>query len=356
MVRSTHLLAFALVLGLAAAAPALAQDAPPVPLTPADGVTAPADDLPFFTGSGPGALVVRVARSPGALNLCSSASGNVIEIKGTTSPDGPEIQLFAPRPTLSPGDWYWQVVRPRPCSYSAVRHMVVTGGEAAPELPAAPVAPAAPVPKLSHAPIPLSIGRSNHAQLVLDVAGLPATVSRSRFSTLVRNSAARWRLSVRGPAFRTPKLHDGRSDIGFNGALVPPQALAITIGQMMTPVYVRTHCNAGGCAQTRTRGRSRLVEVDVAIRPDAPWQPGPAYPDASQVDLETTILHELGHAAGNGRHTPIGCHDTPMVVGLDGGEWWRSTTDWNYRGCHGQVPAAARMATARIDHEVEIER
>jgi hypothetical protein len=53
------------------------------------------------------------------------------------------------------------------------------------------------------------------------------------------------------------------------------------------------------------------------------------------------ILHELGHWAGTLRHTPMGCHDTPMVKGLGPGEWWRSPTDWHYDAC-----ADARAAGA----------
>jgi hypothetical protein len=52
------------------------------------------------------------------------------------------------------------------------------------------------------------------------------------------------------------------------------------------------------------------------------------------MDLETVILHELGHVAGNRFHVPRGCADTPMVIGLATGEWWRSTTDFSYRGCN----------------------
>ena len=64
------------------------------------------------------------------------------------------------------------------------------------------------------------------------------------------------------------------------------------------------------------------------------------------------IVHELGHAAGNARHTAQGCHDTPMVVGLANGEWWRSPQDWSYRRCTGGTRASARMAVVRVDEQV----
>jgi hypothetical protein len=31
---------------------------------------------------------------------------------------------------------------------------------------------------------------------------------------------------------------------------------------------------------------------------------------------------------------PRACTDTPMIVALDTGEWWRSTTDFSYGPCN----------------------
>jgi hypothetical protein len=109
---------------------------------------------------------------------------------------------------------------------------------------------------------------------------------------------------------------NGRSEVGFSTAQVPRGALAVTI----TGPLVRA-------------GRIQSIERDLILRADMPWQHGPAYPTRSEVDLQTVILHEFGHFAGNRRHVPRGCHDTPMVIGLGGGEWWRSTTDFSYRAC-----------------------
>jgi hypothetical protein len=55
------------------------------------------------------------------------------------------------------------------------------------------------------------------------------------------------------------------------------------------------------------------------------------------------ILHELGHWAGNLRHTPVGCHDTPMVKGLGPGEWWRSPTDWHYDAAAAPAPRGGAL-------------
>jgi hypothetical protein len=74
-----------------------------------------------------------------------------------------------------------------------------------------------------------------------------------------------------------------------------------------------------------------------------PWAPGPAYPTTAEVDLETVLLHELGHFAGNLRHAPVGCNNTPMVEALGPGEWWRSPTDWHYDACAGAHARAAGL-------------
>ena len=65
-------------------------------------------------------------------------------------------------------------------------------------------------------------------------------------------------------------------------------------------------CAASGCRTMRTPAGSRIVERDLALLPDVPWAQGPAHPSAEEYDLETVILHELGHWAGNLRHTPVG--------------------------------------------------
>jgi hypothetical protein len=354
MLRSTRFLGLAVVLAALASTPAAAQNASPVSLVPADGTTIDADAFPPFTARGDGALAVRLARTPGVLDRCTPVSGNVVEVPGTPTAADPTLQAFVLPATLAPGLWYWQVVRRSPCAHGEIRKVTVTAGSGSgvePELPSAPAAPDA-LPRLSRAHIPLRIGASNHARMTLALGGVPRGVTRTRFATLVRNSAARWRLGLRGPADRVPALRDGHSDVGFNSALVPSQALGITIVQTRTRVRVHYRCVAGRCTTSRQVGPTQVVERDVAFRADVPWEPGPAHPDLGHVDLETAIIHELGHAAGNARHTALGCYDTPMVVGLANGEWWRSPQDWSYRRCTGGTRASTRMAVVRLDEQV----
>jgi hypothetical protein len=138
-------------------------------------------------------------------------------------------------------------------------------------------------------------------------------VTLSRYLALVRNAGARWRLHSAGPRRGRPVFGNGRSEVGFSTSEVPRGALAVTIV-----------------------GRRRFDgtrERDLVLRADIPWEQGPDHPTRARVDLETVLLHEFGHFAGNPFHAPRGCTNTPMVVGLATGEWWRSTTDFSYRAC-----------------------
>ena len=160
----------------------------------------------------------------------------------------------------------------------------------------------------------------------------------------MRNSARRWRLDARGPVKRVPRVGDGHDDVGFAAALVSQGALGTTTLLRQNYVRVRRVCAATGCRTTRTPLGTRVVERDLALLPDVPWAEGPAHPTSEEYDLETVVLHELGHWAGNLRHTPVGCHDTPMVKGLGPGEWWRSSSDWHYDACGaGRARAASAL-------------
>jgi len=139
-------------------------------------------------------------------------------------------------------------------------------------------------------------------------------VTRGRFLALVRNAGRRWRLHSLGTLPGRPRFGNGRSEVGFSTAQVPRQALAVTV-----------------VGRPRAGGRR---ERDLILRADLPWEQGPDHPSRARVDLETVLLHEFGHVAGNPFHVPRGCRDTPMVVGLATGEWWRSTTDFSYRACN----------------------
>jgi hypothetical protein len=333
------------------AAPAAAQSPVPTPVAPADGATVQAGAPITFSARGDGALVVRIARTPAVVDACGAIAEDGGRIDGTASPADPSLVQFTAPAGLAGGEWFWQVGNPTDCSAGPVRRITADGSGATPATPGTPAkptvtpapAPAGALPKLSQAPIPSRIGATNHALLVLALGEGAPSVTRSRFVTLVRNSARRWRLDPRGPVKRIPRLGDGHNDVGFAAALVSQGALGTTTLLRQNYVRVRRVCAAGGCRTTRTPAGTRVVERDLALLPDIPWAQGPAHPTNEEYDLETVVLHELGHWAGNMRHTPVGCHDTPMVKGLGPGEWWRSSSDWHYDACGG---ARARAASA----------
>jgi hypothetical protein len=297
-------------------ATAVAQTpAPPVPVSPADGATRDEGEAVPFSALGPADTVVLLSRSSVA-GICGAIADEAGRLTGVATGADPSTLSFTSG-ELGPGTWFWQAVSPSNCSTGPARRLVVR--------------PAA------LAPIPARIGTSNRAHLVIATAGVGEGVSRARLAALVRRSAERWRLRVDAVVRRAPHLGDARSDVGFSSRLVPRGALGVTYLQRTRRVLARRVCSPAGCRTVRTALGVAVNERDLALRPDVDWQPGPSLPDRRQFDLETVIIHELGHLAGNRRHSPVGCRDTPMVRALDRGEWWRSPLDFHYSECEGDL-------------------
>jgi hypothetical protein len=307
------------VLALVAAAAAILVAAAPATAAPGDplALSGPADGAQLTAGAavqlrargvaGDTGLELRVSRIPAAIDGCGRINAEVAQANGTPESGDPTLFDFATgRWFDQPGTYYWQVSRTGAdgsCTATEVRRLTVTGA-----LPAQPA-----LAGLSQERVPRSIGTSNGASFRIRTSGVPAGVSQARFLALVRNSGRRWRLHSLGTLPGEPHFGNGRSEVGFSTTQVPREALAVTI-------------------VGRRRGGG--LERDLIIRADIPWDQGPAHPTRRQYDLETVILHEMGHFAGNEFHVPRGCRDTPMVVGLARGEWWRSTTDFSYRACN----------------------
>jgi hypothetical protein len=301
----------ACVLAALAAGPAAAAPGDPLALS------GPAAGAQLTTGAAPGlrarsvagdtGLELRVSRTPTAIDACGRINAEIAQAPGTAVAGDPALYDFPTgRWYDTPGTYYWQVIRTGAdgsCLATEVRRLVLTGA-----LPGRPE-----LAGLSRERIPRSIGASNGATFIIRTGGVPAGVSRARFLALVRNSGRRWRLHSAGTVPGTPRFGNGRSEIGFSTSQVPRQALAVTI-------------------VGRRRGGG--LERDLILRADIPWEQGPEHPTRARIDLETVLLHEFGHVAGNRFHVPRGCSDTPMVVGLATGEWWRSTADFSYRACN----------------------
>jgi hypothetical protein len=292
------------------AGPAAAAPGDPLALSgPAAGARVTAGAAPGLRArsvAGDSGLELRVSRIATAIDACGRINAEVAQAQGTPVAADTALYDF---PTArwydTAGTYYWQVIRTGAdgsCTATAARRLVLTGA-----LPARPE-----LAGLSHERVPRSIGATNGASFRIRTGGVPAGVSRARFLALVRNSGRRWRLHSVGTLPGRPRFGNGRSEVGFSTSQVPRQALAVTI-------------------VGRRRGGG--LERDLILRGDIPWEQGPEHPSRAQIDLETVLLHEFGHVAGNRFHVPRGCSDTPMVVGLATGEWWRSTSDFSYRAC-----------------------
>jgi hypothetical protein len=163
-------------------------------------------------------------------------------------------------------------------------------------------------------------GRRGQGGFYLSNAGFPEGVSGSRFRSVVRRSARRWGLRARHWTSAVAGPRDGYNVAGFN-ARVPDFALAVQVDYVVGP-------------------SKRVIERDLALRPDINWQSGPGYPSFEQFDLESVLVHELAHFAGNKRHTRR-CVNSPLIVGLASGEWWRGPRDRWVFGCTARAATAA---------------
>ena len=92
--------------------------------------------------------------------------------------------------------------------------------------------------------------------------------------------------------------------------------------------------------QTDYVKRGKVVESDLALRADESWAQGPDYPALDEVDLESVLLHELGHMAGNKKHRSR-CTNSPMIEALGAGEWWRGARDKWFGDCSSRARAAS---------------
>ena len=101
-------------------------------------------------------------------------------------------------------------------------------------------------------------------------------------------------------------LPEGRQDRGV--ALGPEDARWTSVAggrtrTASTSPASPTRSSAACSASRRTTSSWKVVERDLALNSSEDWNAGPDYPALDQVDLESVVLHELGHMAGNKKHT-----------------------------------------------------
>jgi hypothetical protein len=115
---------------------------------------------------------------------------------------------------------------------------------------------------------------------------------------LIRRSASRWGLAINGTTLASPDDRDGENTIGFSYTL-PASALGETDiyfvrisapGRMRCMIRRRhgRHIKACHRGPRRFLG-TKVIEEDIRINGNVPWNEGPYYPDASHLDLESTV-------------------------------------------------------------------
>jgi hypothetical protein len=364
----------ALLLGV----PAPAEAQAPQPVAPADGYQhvggSPPPTFTFAPGAGSTEyLWVHVSRSPVTDSTGIIGSDVDLEPFSAAAPAWtPTPYTFPSYWLVTPGTYYWQPFRisygddPDGYQEGAVRRFEVVAAPVPPPVDPGPPPPAQPDPYagLSAELIPQSVGRRARGfRYSLSTDGTPANVGAARWAAVAERSGRRWGLKKVGTAHGRPYVGDGVVEVGWGW--LPEGVLGRETDlyrhyfrRYRTPRWIcnrppgeRRRCGWG----RRKLIRSRLIDADLVMSRRVVWQPGPAYPSAAEYDLESVVLHEMGHLAGNTRHAPL-CEVTPMVVALAPGEWWRSSGDWNFKGCGFGSVTAAGSRHGTIQHVVRVER
>ncbi len=178
-------------------------------------------------------------------------------------------------------------------------------------------------------------------------SNVPPQVESGRFAALGARVATGWRIRVSGPTDRVSGRLDGANVLGFSPAL-PPGALGAYEAWGRRRI-VRSCRRTRSGRRCRRVVREQILEADVSINTNFNWNPGPRYPTAAEVDLESVMIHELGHFAAPRAPHRRGCVNSPLVENLSSGEWWRGSNDWYRRGCPNspRTPPAASARAAR---------
>jgi hypothetical protein len=189
---------------------------------------------------------------------------------------------------------------------------------------------------LTGAPIPLSDGaKRKHHTFAVNDQNVPVGVDPARFLALATDSGVRWGSVVSGRTSRSPGYEDGRDVVGFGSTE------SDTLGITQFPYRIRQARRCVGHGYTRrcaykNVGRVFTGEADITLNDDLDWQQGPDLPDPDQYDLQSTLIHEFGHYAGN-PHVRGQCVNNPLVTALSSGDYWRSPTEWSRAQCTSRL-------------------
>jgi hypothetical protein len=319
LMRSVLIIAFAL---LALPATASAQGA----LPPLD-YAAPTASI---SRGAPLTFAVRTSAPDGSVVVRVSANDEVDADGLLTGPDGTWLDETASQATAELQVWAVpanSVLRRRPGHYFWQAYLTGDAASGAEE-------PIGPVQELT-VTLPYAdkgrgklfprFGHKGVRSFYLSSAGFPETVSGARFKKVAKTAAARWGLK----ALRWTSVEAGEQD-GFNVAGFSSSVPSGVLG-----------------VQTDFMKRGKLIESDLALSPDENWAQGPDYPALDQVDLESVVIHELGHMAGNKGHKSR-CTNSPMIEALGAGEWWRGARDKWFGDCGASASSLRKTFAHRV--------
>ena len=275
-----------------------------------------------LTDAPAGSVVVRVSGSDDTDEdgLLSGDDGEWVD--ETAAPAGDGVQSWTP-PASSilrqrPGHYFWQAYLTGAAADDAeepigpIRELTVTQ----------------PLALRGHGKLFPRFGRGGTTSFYLSASGFPSGVSSKRFQAVAKSTAARWGLHALRWTSAVAGRQDGFNVAGFSSA-VPDGVLGV---------------------ETDYTQRGRVIERDLALNAGQDWADGPDYPALDEVDLESVLLHELGHMAGNRRHRKR-CANSPMIQALGEGEWWRGARDHWFADCTRRA-SAARVRFGELAHRV----
>jgi hypothetical protein len=277
------------------------------------------------TKGAPLTFAVRTSAPAGSVVVRVSGSDEVDDDGLLTGPQGTYLDETAeqaladlavwsvPRPSVlrqRPGHYYWQAyVTGDDESIGPVRELNVTQIAAA----------------KGRGTLSPRFGKKGSTSFYLSSKNFPDTVDGSRFQTVAKTAAKRWGLKALRWTSVKAGVRDGFSVAGFSRS-VPAGTLGV---------------------QTDYVKRGKVVERDLALRAGENWSAGPGYPALDEVDLESVLIHELGHMAGNKKHTAR-CANSPMDEALGAGEWWRGARDKWFGDCGASASAVRRTFAHRV--------
>jgi hypothetical protein len=267
-----------------------------------------------------GSVIVRVSSADDTDDQGLLAGGDGAWVDETASPAGEGVQAWTAPPSSilrqRPGHYFWQAYLDGAAADAAeaavgpVRELVVTQ----------------PLAYRGRGKLFPTFGRRGGISFYLSSTGFPGIVSGKRFQALAKQAAARWGLRALRWTSAAAGQQDGYNVAGFSSS-VPKGVLGVETDYMV-----------GG----------RVIERDLALSADENWADGPDYPALDEIDLESVLLHELGHMAGNKRHRKH-CANSPMIEALGEGEWWRGSRDHWFADCSG---AAHSSRAGALQHRI----